>query len=185
MHLHFLRDYLRKLDSIIAVEWRDIKSRSENGEFEEFGDYESAIDYPLFRSEYAARTVMYELNAMAEGVLQSLAEPFWREQQSSKKIKSIHDLPFLAILELVEKHYEIYLKDVDGSDDFEELRKMVNAFKHRKGFRRHKDMERNPETDGFEFQYRASLEQAEKFLDRIPLFLDGLYEIKQSKQTDA
>ncbi len=56
---------------------------------------------------------------------------------------------------------------------------MVNAFKHRKGFRRYKDMERNPETGGFEFQYRASLEKAEEFLDRIPVFLDRLYEIKQ------
>lgn len=185
MQLHFLGDYLRKIDSSIAVEWGEIESRAENGEFEDFGDYESAMDYPLFRSQYAARTVMYELNAMVEGVLQNLADPFWQEQQNSEKIKSIYDLPFWAVVEIVEKYYGIRLKDIDGSDAFYELRKAVNSFKHRKGFRRHEDLMRNPETGGVEFQYRATLELAEDFLEKIPLFLNRLYEIKVNIKSDV
>jgi len=184
MQIHFLRDYLNKQNSSIALEWGEIESKAENGEFKDFGDYETAMDYPLFRSEYTTRTVMYELNAMIEGVLQSMAEPFWQEKKNSTKIKTIHDLPFWAITELVEKHYGTCLKDIDGYNVFEDLRKMVNAFKHRKGFRKHEDIERNPVTGGVEFQYRATLDLAEKFLNKIPQFLEILYEIRQSKQTD-
>ena len=122
---------------------------------------------------------------MVEGVLQKLADPFWKEQQNSEKIKSIYDLPFWAVVEIVEKYYGIRLKDIDGSDAFDELRKAVNSFKHRKGFRRHDDLKRNPETGGVEFQYRATLELAEDFLEKIPLFLNRLYEIKVNIKSDV
>ncbi len=30
-------------------EWTELETRAENGQFEDIADYESAMDYPLFR----------------------------------------------------------------------------------------------------------------------------------------
>lgn len=185
MQLHFLRDFSSQIESNVARAWSEIEEGNENGEFADFGAYESAMDYPLFRSDYGGRAVMNELNAMVEGALQGLAQPFWRNRQNSAQVKTIHDLPFWAVVQLVEEKYGVKVNELEGAEEFELLRKMVNAFKHRKGFRKFQDMEQNPETGGIEMQYKASLEKAGQFLETIPKFLGSLYALKVKRLVDA
>ena len=179
MELHFLRDFLDHLERDAARDWNELEARAENGEFEDIGDYESAMDYPLFRAEFGARAVYYELSALLESQLQALAEPAWRRLNSNPPVdplkrKIVHDLPIGRIRELVKNEYRIDFTEVDGWHQVARLREIVNAYKHRGGMKRFKDISKNPETGGYDFRYDTSLTEAQVFLEIVPEFLENL-----------
>jgi len=190
MQLHFLRDFLEHIEKGVAVEWASLGKRAENGEFEDYGDYERAMDYPLFRMDFGARAVYYELNALLESELQSLAAPIWHSRRpqatlKQSKLRTIHDLSVGEVVELLESKYGIERNNFPGWDAYEELRRRVNAFKHRRGMRRFEDMKNNPDTGGIEIRYKATFDEARNFLSDIKTLLDNLYALAESKKVDA
>jgi hypothetical protein len=188
--LDLLNNFLEHVESDIAKELQEIKDKNQRGEFETFDDYESARDYPIFRERFGARAVCYELHALTEGVLRNLAAKEWHkelgiQQPPSLKPKTIYDLQIGQVIKMIETRFDIKMSEVEGWSDFDRLRKMVNAFKHRSGGRRIEDMLPDPETGFLEFQWEATLEEARLLLQSIPRFLQALYGFRRSQQDNA
>lgn len=190
MNLHFLRDFLDHLERDAEKEWIELQERAENGDFQDLGDYESAMDYPIFRAEFGARAVYYELNALLESQLQALAEPVWRRMNPSTpadslRLRSVEDLPIGRICALIKDRYGVDPAEVDGWEPVARLREIVNAYKHRQGMKRLRDICRNPETGAYDFRYETSLTEAAAYLEIVPKFLHNLLAAVEATSADA
>jgi len=140
--------------------------------------------------DFSARAVYYELNALLESELQSLAAPIWHSRRpqatlKQSKLRTVHDLPVGEVVELLESKYGIERNNFPNWDAYEELRRRVNAFKHRRGMRRFEDMKTSPDTGGIEIQYRATFDEARNFISGITTLLDSLYALAESKKVDS
>ena len=189
MKVCLLKNFLAHVESDVAKEWQEIEYKKERGEFETFENYESVIDYPIFRARFAARAICYELYALTERVLRGLAAKEWHKLEmsmpQSSKPRTIYDLPIGQVIKMVETRFDIKVSEIEGGSDFDRLRKMVNAFKHRSGGRRIEDVLPDPETGFLEFQWEATLEEARLLLQSIPRFLQTLYGFRRSQQDKA
>ncbi|WP_029922413.1 hypothetical protein [Nevskia soli] len=179
MDLLFLRDFLNHVKSDVATEWTEIEAQSERGEFEEYEDYERAMNYPLVRAEIGARAVYHELNALVESQLQALAETRWQRLNPSRsndpaKWKTVADASFGQVRELIEAEYGIYLVDVEGWCHIEKLREVVNAYKHRRGNKRMSEIFKDRTAYKGTFRYETSIDEATQLLEQVPIFLDNL-----------
>lgn len=81
--------------------------------------------------------------------------------------------------------YGIDFTEVDGWHQVARLREIVNAYKHRGGMKRFRDISRNSETGGYDFRYDTSLTEAQAFLDRVPEFLENLLAAVGATSADA
>lgn len=156
----------------------ELERKCESGEIKEYEDYESLLDYPLFRAEFGAKTIYYELNAMVESQLHDKATPLFliekNENGKFKKKNSASELGFYDLMQIIESKYGSPEKRIESWGEYLKLRKSVNSFKHNKGFRKRQDYEKNKETGGIEWKWDATLEQAEKYLNMIPTTIDGI-----------
>jgi hypothetical protein len=176
--LRFLRDFLSHLERDIALEWSEIETRNKEGEFRDFEDYESAMDYPLFREQFTAKSIFNELNILVEETLHSAASLPWRMEQATQRTdplpKPEWELPIGKIWELIENHYCIRRTDLPGWEVYNELREMNNAFKHRRGFRRFRDILQSDKPSFEEARHKAKIDDAKRFLDEIERFILGV-----------
>jgi len=168
MRFLFLRDFVNWLNNGIAIEWGKLEKRAENGEFEKYEDYEAAMDYPQFRAKYAAEAVLYLLNALVDEQLRNLVEAGTEYTLDPRKpalpAEEIARLSFREIQDHIEDMYKITLKDLEGWDDYIEIRNIVNSLKHSGGQRRIKEVL----TEGGswnDLHYKPKLEDAKKGLD--------------------
>ena len=192
MTLLFLEDFLDHIEKDVAAEWEEIERRKTAGEFVNYADYEDATNYPLVRLELGAKTVLYELNALVEYRLHSLAEPIWRESsrfaglksiaeaatagpESLARLKMASDISIRKTIRLIEEHYGVRLSEIEGWEAFDDVRETVNNFKHRLGYRHiskidwcGKDWSQNLRCD-------ATIEKAREALAQIRGFLKGLW----------
>ena len=173
--LRFLRDFLSHLERDIALEWSEIETRNEEGEFRDFEDYEAAMDYPLFREEFTVKSIFNELNILVEQTLHSAASLVWRTERDIQKTgsrpKPEWELPIGKIWELIENHHGICRTDLPGWDVYNELREINNAFKHRRGFRRFSDILRSDKRSLEDAHHKAKIGNAKRFLDEIGPFI--------------
>jgi hypothetical protein len=173
--LRFLRDFLSHLERDIALEWSEIEARNEEGAFHDFGDYEAAMDYPLFREEFAAKSLFNELNILVEETLHSAAASAWRAEQASQGANSLPkpewELPIGKIWELIENHHNVNRKNLPGWDVYNKLREINNAFKHRRGFRRFSDLFQSDKKTLEDARHKAKIDNAKRFIDEIAPFI--------------
>ncbi len=88
MNIHFLTAFFKHIEEGVSRELEKLESKCENGEIKEYEDYESLLDYPLFRAEFGAKSICYELNAMVESQLHDKATPhFLIEKNENGKYK--------------------------------------------------------------------------------------------------
>lgn len=148
-----LRNFLDRVSADAIEELEEIKGRCGSGQIADYLDYEHQTDFPFARVEIATRAVAYEVVALVEAQLQALAEAPWRRSLKSTGLKRIADiphpnpeslatlkvvsgLPFPEIVRLVEQEYRIKMADLPGWQQLQELRDLVNSFKHRSGWKR-------------------------------------------------
>jgi hypothetical protein len=191
MRLVFLRNFLEHIMQNVGTEWDDIEKRRENGDLSDYGDYEQAMDFPLFREDIASRAVLYELNALVESQLHAIARPLWLRSvyhkgpkhiqdlssittESLKTLKMVSDLPMKEIITLIEMRYNITLDSIDGWSAFIELRSKVNAFKHRDGRKHFKEIDWEETHPLKEPLYKAHFDDAEMMLKQIAVLLKNL-----------
>lgn len=176
--LRFLRSFLMRLEKDIGMEWAEIEKRNEEGEFQDFGDYEAAMDYPLFLEKFTVRSIFNELNILAEQTLHEAAASAWRIEQEKRPGKVIPkpewELPIERIWELIESYYNIRRSDLPGWAAYKELREINNAFKHRLGFRRFSDIFQSKNIGLEENRHKAEIDNTKKIFDAIEEFLLGV-----------
>lgn len=141
IELEVIENFLDENFELVDVELSSICKRDEAGEFPHPDDLSNALFVPIEREAIVIRAVFHEINALIEWELHNLAlEPFSKSARHAKarkanRIKLVHDLSIGEVRQLVEEHYKIELSHLPGAIEIESIRKTVNAFKHRKGFK--------------------------------------------------
>lgn len=165
MKFLFLLDFIKWIDKKIAEEWSELEERKENGEFNEYEDYEAAMDYPLYRAKYAAEAVLHLLNALVDEQLRILVEVSKEYTFDPKKpalpAEKVSKLRFPEIKEHIEEKYKISLEDLDEWEHYTKIRNDVNNLKHSAGLKRLKEvLKKNGSLN--ELHYEPSLEDAKE-----------------------
>lgn len=161
IELEAIKNFLSKTLEAVDSEKADICEREEAGEFHDgLDDFSNAMFLPLEHEAIAIRAVLYEINALVEWELGSLAVDSYRESPrhatkpkflcdvpigEASSVKLVYDLPIGELYRLIEQYYQIKLSDIPGFAEVHRVRQAVNAFKHRKSFKDHrKDLGSKP-----------------------------------------
>jgi len=191
------RNFLDHVIKEAGQEMEEIDAKNEEGNFETLDDYQNALYFPFSRYDMAIRAVFYETTALVEHELQKLSHKAWVTQNKSKTPKYMawyeFDKPdnylkqlsfqrktywdFLQfrryyLVKLIEDHYKIKISKLPGYQHLEIVRKIVNAFKHRKGL---KDFSKSRNIKMGEC-YRPALEAAYDAIEQARVFIIALWE---------
>ncbi|MFZ1005482.1 MAG: hypothetical protein WAN65_01515 [Candidatus Sulfotelmatobacter sp.] len=155
--LQALRDFLDHVSADAGRELASIEERALAGSFSAYESYEAELGVPLVRLEIGVRAVQYELVALVEKELHTLAYGPWLSSNhkgpktiydlnkinsgSLSTLKSVSDLNFNEIKKLIETHYGLTLSALPTWAKIAALREVVNSFKHRQGFLRPRDVD--------------------------------------------
>lgn len=138
IELSSLQDFLKH-----CCRWDDVE-RNEDGDLDE-----ADFDKLLYRQQVASRAAYYELNALVESEIYEAASKPWQASnhkgpknlpecvscgKSIKSMKMIEDLSIKDAISLIESEYQIKISDLPGYTEVFQVREVVNAFKHRRGF---------------------------------------------------
>lgn len=187
IEIQAIKGFLTKTLEAVDVESKTICKQEEAGQFTGIDDFSNALFAPLEREAIAIRAVFYELNALVEWELQSVASVAYQDSTKFKppksftdissldevsRVKLVYDLKFDKICELMEDYYKISLSQLSGFEQFQFVRQSVNAFKHRKGF---KDFRRDKGAELLE-QFRLNRENAYQAIESSRAFLRALWQ---------
>lgn len=190
LELSMLRHFLDHVAGGCAEETAEIKKKAEDGEYNEYEDYEAAFDRALFRHKYAVRLVYYELAAIIEREVQACASPAWQASRRHKgpkslpevlslphgsieSLKMISDLNFSDLLKLLKEYCQIDLGQLPQAESVLEVRDIVNSFKHRHGFKEFR--RQNSGILRIGEQHRPSTQEARDAIERVSLFVKTLW----------
>lgn len=141
-------------------------------EWDEFGETEQdqATDTLLNYQEIVTRAVLGELNALVEYELKWIAKSI-RRNRHGKSLGAERKLSREKACEMVENEFCIKLKDLPGFAEVDEIRKVVNAYKHDDGY----SGEYEPFfTLSVEKKYELAPDIAERYLNAVKDFLHAL-----------
>lgn len=189
IRLSGLKDFLDHVIQEANDELESIELRNLSGEFETFEELEHLESAPVNRMEIAARAIGQELMNFVESELHVVAYVPWRNSQQHKgpktlmelgdndhpeKLRTVSELPINKIIELIDEHYKISIRKIDGGDAVERLRDVINAFKHRNGMERPRDCRRGD--NGFELPQfvQIDVQQAYQYIENVWTFLLAL-----------
>jgi len=184
IELNAIRSFLITVSDTASSEYSKIQIKSNAGEFNHYDDEANAFFIPMMWEEIACRATLKELNALVEWELQQMATiPFSEEKASNtkkwKKFKFVCDLNVRDVIQLIEKHYQIKINEIDSSDAVKVIRSKVNSFKHRKGFK-------HPWKDRCKIipeRFEVSRSEALRNIDSVRDFLKDLWSKTNDKKT--
>jgi hypothetical protein len=152
-------------------------------------DFDNALFAPMERENIAIRAVFSELNALIEWELGCMANEAHfsnpktksvldvRSHEEIKHIKLIYDLSISKIHKLIEDYYNINISSLPEYEQVHFIRKSINAFKHRKGY---KDFRK--EKDSFiGDKFILNREIAFQAIKSTMIFLRALWEVAGNK----
>jgi len=141
--LKTIERFLDKNIRLVDEELSDVFKREEAGEFCHYlEEFENECYIPLQCERIAIKAVFNEVNALIEWILYSFATLPKEKQSKNMKIKLVYDLKIFEVCRSIEQKYDIKLGILPGFKKLKAMRKNINAFKHRKGF---KDFRKNEE----------------------------------------
>jgi len=117
-------EYVRLLDKKYTDEEWD-----EYGEFEQDQVTDTLLDY----QEIVTRSVLGELNALVEYELKWIAKGIRRKRYGTS-LGAEKKISREKACESIEAEFGIKLKDLPGALEVDEIRKVVNAYKHDDGY---------------------------------------------------
>jgi hypothetical protein len=196
--LESLRNFLSFVGEGAGKEWDLIEEQRLSGKYEDFEDYDAVSDRPFILVNLASRAVAYELTALIEGELHSLANTPWAKSKGQKgpkifndlgqfipdemrNLKLVSDLPFKEIIQLVETRIGIKLSEIEEWEQIRKLRETVNAFKHRRGFRHPRETEISDGKISFMERHQISQDDAFESITVVGKFFRNLYLASQEK----
>jgi len=141
--LKTIKNFLDRNIKLVDEELSDIFKREEAGEFCHYlEEFENELYIPLQCEQIAIKAVFNEVNVLIEWVLYGFATLPKEKQSKNMKIKLVYDMPISEVCSSIEQKYNIKLDILPGFKRLKAMRKKINAFKHRKGF---KDFRKNEE----------------------------------------
>ena len=170
---------------LVDEELSDIFKRKEVGEFCHYPEeFENECYDPLERERIVIRAVFNEVNALIEWVLYGFAE-LSEKYFKSKKIKFVYDMSISEACSSIEKKYKINLDSLSGFKKLKAMRKKINAFKHRKGFkdfRKNEEFKKGKTVNIFE-RYELNRKDAYQVIEDAKVFIKALLsEIKINRK---
>lgn len=188
MKFYFLRDFVNWIDECIAREWGSIEKKRQTGEFAEYANYESAMDYPLFRAEYAAHAVLHLLNALVDEQLRNIVEASteftYDHTKPALPSEKVGRLSFGKIIKHIDNTLSISLTDIEGWNHYLQVREMVNALKHTAG-KRHLGEVLNEGGSWDDLKYKPMLEDVKESVNVCRKLVSTLFEILRKHETSA
>ncbi len=136
IELNEVRSFLERVYRSVDSEYGNLISRAQAGEFKDPDEEANAFFSPRTSESLAMRAALNEINSLVEWELSSLGvAPFSKQPSNKNKLRLVWDLKRDDLHELIERHYSIKLGKLPGSKEVDEIRKTINAFKHRKGYK--------------------------------------------------
>ena len=182
MKLKSIRTFLNRVCESVDREYFAIIQRSEAGEFNDEDEEMNTFFDPMMSEEIGIRAVYHELNALIESELQSLASaPFAEQEHTSKRKRKriIWDLRRKELSELIESYYAVSFDDLPGSGQIEDIRRTVNSYKHRSGFKDPRKWTDRPMTS-FPERFKLERETACQCIDATRDFFQSLWKSSSS-----
>jgi hypothetical protein len=188
IELDTIKDFFNKVSESVDAQTTAAFKLEKAGKLYGFDDLSNELSSPLEQEAIAIRAVYYELNALIEWELQSIAlnayfnsDKYKKHKKSFseiksldeiKKVKLLYDLAFSDICELIEDYHQIHLSNIPKFENIQIIRQSVNAFKHRKGF---KDIRRDKEAKILD-KFAPSRKEAYTAIEHTKIFLKQLWE---------
>jgi tRNA U38,U39,U40 pseudouridine synthase TruA len=118
------------------------------------------------------------LNALIEWVLCGFAVLPKEKYSKNMKIKLVYDMPISEVCSSIEQKYSIKLDILPGFKRLKAMRKKINAFKHRKGF---KDFRKNEEfkkgkTVNVLERYELNRKEAYQTIEDAKIFIKSFWD---------
>lgn len=183
IELDIIRSFLNNVMITVDSEYANISAMVKAGEFPHYDDEANAYFKPQMWEQIAIRATLGELNALIEWELYGLASrPFFESEKLRKKgkYKIVSESNNIKeIITLIENCYQIKFSDISCYEHIEHIRKVINAFKHRKGF---KDF-RKDNCNSIGDKYKVSREDAFQSIEYAQRFLNELW-AKTKKNPD-
>lgn len=79
-----------------------------------------------------------------------------------------------SVVALIENHFSIVLDDIEGWASIRDLRAVVNAYKHRRGFKHLREMNWRSKDVRFPERYTLDQEEVKEALSRVASFFRAL-----------
>jgi len=171
--------FLDKNIRLVDEELSDIFKREEAGEFCHYlEEYENELYIPLQCEQIVIKAVFNEVNALIEWVLYGFATLPKEKQSKNMKIKLVYDMPISEVCSSIEQKYNIKLDILPGFKRLKAMRKKINAFKHRKGF---KDFRKNEEfkkgkTVNILERYELNRKEAYQTIEDARIFIKAFWD---------
>jgi len=183
--LKTIERFLDKNIRLVNEELSDIFKRKESGEFCHYPEeFENKCYVPLEYEQIVIRAVFNEVNALIEWVLYGFAE-LSEKYLKNKKIKFVYNMPISEVCSSIEQIYNVKLDILPGFRRLKIMRKKINAFKHRKGF---KDFRKNEEfkkgeTVNIFKRYELNRKDAYQVIEDAKVFIKAFWsEIKINRK---
>jgi predicted DNA-binding protein YlxM (UPF0122 family) len=139
--LKIIKNFLDRNIKLVDEELSEIFKCEEAGEFCHYlEEFENECYIPLQCEQIVIKAVFNEVNALFEWVLYGFATLPKEKQSKNMKIKLVFDMSISEVCSSIEQKYNIKLDILPGFKRLKAMRKKINAFKHRKGF---KDFRKN------------------------------------------
>jgi hypothetical protein len=198
--IRMIRDFADHVSADVAAEFDSIEARRLNGEIATYLDLEFAENFPVARLEIGARAIAYEVTALAEQQLRAAAEKPWMQADNRKgpkrpqelplasfgQLKTVADLRYGDVLELVEKHYGIAVVDLPGWTTLAKLRDRVNSFKHRGGWKRPREVDWvHTKLSVEDLRNEIGFDQALSAIDALSAFVRAFHHATKDEATPA
>lgn len=168
-----LRDFLLANEEVASRRIAVVENKGQEGEFNDYGGYESDLDEAFVIISIAVRAVYHELWSLVEHEMQWVAlEILSLTRKRGMAWNDPTEMPYKVVVSIVEKHFGFSVSDLPGHIGAERVRAVVNALKHRKG-RKRDEGEFEPATvfpdyyrlDGF--KARDDMAEVQKFLNAL------------------
>ncbi|MDO8142372.1 MAG: hypothetical protein Q6358_12810 [Candidatus Brocadiales bacterium] len=175
IELNAIRSFLENVINVADTEYSRIKALSDAGKFLHYDDESNAYFIPMQWEKIAIKTTLGELNALVEWELCNLAsKPFFEnERRMDGRLRIVYDLKRDKIIALIEDHYKIKLSDLEYYEHINRIRRIVNSFKHRKGF---EDYRKDADVfTAFGDKFEVSRKAAFQSIDEVKSFIKELW----------
>jgi len=194
--LKSLKSFLSFNDRQCSFGIEDVEKKYSLGKYETLDDYENEFFHYVMHQELAARTIYYEITALVEAELHRIAYPLWIKSEkysgsktiadlknsansNLKSLKIISDLKINEVIKLIEKNYDIKILDLEGAHLLDEIREIVNAFKHRSGLVDFRKRTNDSASVKLIEHYRADIEKAFQAIEATYIFFNTLWSVTE------
>jgi len=154
----------------------EVENGNQDGDFDDydpqFAEYERAVDIVLSYQEIIARAALNEINLIVEYELKVIAS-FIETKRSGKSWQEMWIDKREKACKVIETAYNIKLDNLAGANEVDEVRKVINAYKHDDGYSKEYE---SLFGDYFRKrkQYKFDFDKINQYIDSAKIFLRSI-----------